>query len=177
LRVQSWPLKYTGKPLAPGVGAYDFFARHYDPQLGRFYSIDPLPSASSPYEYCGGNPVNRLDPLGLQHNREDYIDQWYGTAGTSGFHITMGPFFDYYAGRMTGGGDADGRRGAEMRDPMERRAMQEARNLEMDELARLQAMAKRRNESMARNRNDMREVGNAPVDNANNYSYAQLPSD
>lgn len=64
------------------------FARHYDPQLGRFYSIDPLPSAASPYEYCGGNPVRYADPSGMTIERLPFIDAE----------------FEYNGNPLTGGG-------------------------------------------------------------------------
>jgi RHS repeat-associated protein len=50
-------------------GLYYLRARHYDPALGRFLSKDPL--AVDPYGtahgfvYASDNPVNRIDPLGL----------------------------------------------------------------------------------------------------------------
>ena len=40
---------------------------HYNPQLGRWLSRDPLGEAGgfNLYAYCGNDPVNRHDPLGL----------------------------------------------------------------------------------------------------------------
>jgi RHS repeat-associated protein len=42
-------------------------ARYYDPEVGRFLSPDPIGFAGglNLYGYCGGNPVNLVDPLGL----------------------------------------------------------------------------------------------------------------
>ena len=44
-------------------------ARAYDPQAGRWLTRDPLGEATDPYgnlyAYVGGNPVNFIDPLGL----------------------------------------------------------------------------------------------------------------
>jgi RHS repeat-associated protein len=40
-------------------------ARYYDPGLGSFVSLDPLETPNR-YGYVGGNPVNRVDPSGLQ---------------------------------------------------------------------------------------------------------------
>ena len=47
-------------------------ARFYDPEIGRFLSIDPvgfdatLPSSFGRYTYVSNNPANRVDPFGLQ---------------------------------------------------------------------------------------------------------------
>ena len=41
--------------------------RFYSPDLGRFISSDPLGLVDGPntYGFCGGDPVNRMDPMGL----------------------------------------------------------------------------------------------------------------
>jgi RHS repeat-associated protein len=46
---------------------YYFLHRHYDPKIGRWLSMDPLREAGgfNVYAYCGNDPVNRHDPLGL----------------------------------------------------------------------------------------------------------------
>ena len=50
---------------------YYMHARYYDKSIGRFTSTDPfpgyrsIPSTMHPYNYCGNNPVNFVDPLGL----------------------------------------------------------------------------------------------------------------
>ena len=51
-----------------GLETYDATFRMYDPQIGRFWQIDPLAEASdnwSPYAYAQDNPVFYNDPLGL----------------------------------------------------------------------------------------------------------------
>ena len=50
-----------------GLKLYDYSARQYDPAVCQFTSMDPLCEKYyhlSPYIYCGGNPVNRIDPDG-----------------------------------------------------------------------------------------------------------------
>jgi len=47
---------------------YDYGARHYDAVLGRFTTVDPLAEKdylNAPYNYCGNNPVIRIDPTGM----------------------------------------------------------------------------------------------------------------
>jgi len=61
--------KYNGKELdrMHGLDLYDYGARHYDAAIGRFTTVDPLAEEEpgiSPYAYCGGNPVNRVDQDG-----------------------------------------------------------------------------------------------------------------
>jgi RHS repeat-associated protein len=61
--------KYNGKELdrMHGLDTYDYGARNYDAVLGQFNTMDPLCEKYyhiSPYAYCGGNPVNRVDPDG-----------------------------------------------------------------------------------------------------------------
>ncbi|MCK6473194.1 MAG: RHS repeat-associated core domain-containing protein [Planctomycetes bacterium] len=42
--------------------------RFYDPSIGRFISQDPLGMVDGPnmYNFCGGDPVNRMDPMGTE---------------------------------------------------------------------------------------------------------------
>ncbi len=51
---------------------YDYGFRFYDPQLGRFHTLDTLAKKRywiSPYNYVQNNPINRLDPNGA-------LDDW-----------------------------------------------------------------------------------------------------
>ena len=69
--------KYNGKELERrwGLDWYDYGARWYDPVLPSWTSMDPLCEEHyniSPYAYCGGNPVRRVDPDG-----RDWISAMY----------------------------------------------------------------------------------------------------
>ncbi|MCK6543626.1 RHS repeat-associated core domain-containing protein [bacterium] len=59
---------YNGKELENdlGLGWYDYQARYYDPQLGRWHAIDPAGEFISPYAYVGNDPVNLVDPDGTE---------------------------------------------------------------------------------------------------------------
>ena len=63
------PVRFSGKELdrMHGLGTYDFGARQYNPVTMRWDRMDPLCEkyySISPYTYCGGDPVNFVDPDG-----------------------------------------------------------------------------------------------------------------
>lgn len=61
--------QYNGKEKQSelGLNYIDFGARMYDPQLGRWHSVDPLAhklTSGSPYTYGLNNPILMIDPDG-----------------------------------------------------------------------------------------------------------------
>ncbi|MCY1636741.1 RHS repeat domain-containing protein, partial [Marinifilum sp. D737] len=57
---------YTGKEFIDSLGVnwYDHHARYYDPEVGRWFAIDPALQASSPYIAMGNNPMIYVDENG-----------------------------------------------------------------------------------------------------------------
>ena len=74
------PYKYNGKEfdMMHGLHWYDYGARHYDPCIMRFTTMDPMCEKYyhlSPYAYCGNNPVNAVDPDGMKFDISDMTDE------------------------------------------------------------------------------------------------------
>ncbi len=66
--------KYNGKEFQDelGLNFYDYYARNYDPALGRWMNMDPLAGERqmfSPYNYVQNNPIKRIDSTGM-------LDEW-----------------------------------------------------------------------------------------------------
>ena len=62
------PYKFNAKELDEETGLYYYGARYYEPRTGVWISVDPLAEknyANSSYVYCNSNPINFIDPLGL----------------------------------------------------------------------------------------------------------------
>ena len=55
------PWKISGQGFTCHI---HFFARDYDPELGRFLSMDVIPDPNR-YAYARNNPLGYVDPLGL----------------------------------------------------------------------------------------------------------------
>ena len=103
------PNKYTGQELDYETGLYNFGARFYDPEVGRFITPDSVvPNPSNPqslnrYAYALNNPMRFVDPTG--HYYEDSGFDWsfpsidwgneIGSFGSSSLLGGDGSGFDY----------------------------------------------------------------------------------
>jgi RHS repeat-associated protein len=65
----NYPYLFAGMEYDSGPGLYHTYARYYHPRLQRFISEDPLQFGGGDinlFAYVGNDPVNEVDPLGLQ---------------------------------------------------------------------------------------------------------------
>uniref|UniRef100_UPI003743AB33 RHS repeat-associated core domain-containing protein n=1 Tax=Chryseobacterium tagetis TaxID=2801334 RepID=UPI003743AB33 len=108
----SYQYKYNGKELQADSGMYDYGARFYMPDIGRWGVIDnkaeKYPSMS-PYTYAGNNPIAFIDPDGnelilsfatatAEQSYKDLVKNTFGgkyeavytqITGTSNYKVTL----------------------------------------------------------------------------------------
>ena len=65
------PFTYCGEYTDVETGLVYLRNRYYDPELGRFLTQDPIKDGLNWYAYCNGDPVNRIDMLGLYYLETD----------------------------------------------------------------------------------------------------------
>ena len=90
--------RYNGKEeqFRFGTPYIEYGARQYDPVLGRWFAQDPLSEkyyGISPYAFCNNNPINFVDPDGLDwysyiekdedKSQNEYITKYAWTDATS----------------------------------------------------------------------------------------------
>jgi len=71
---------------------YDFEARQFDPQIGRWHVVDPVAQTASPYAAMGNNPVSNIDPNGCAYTGYGSLaDRYYYEPITWGGENRLGP--------------------------------------------------------------------------------------
>jgi len=79
--------RFTGQRQESNIGLYDYGARFYDNQLGRFVSADAIvPGAGNPqafnrYSYGWNNPVKYIDPSGHDPLGEEWRQEFRDRQG------------------------------------------------------------------------------------------------
>ena len=60
-------IKYAGEYQDSETGLIYLRNRYYDPAIGRFITEDPAKDGLNWYAYCGNNPINCVEPWGLEY--------------------------------------------------------------------------------------------------------------
>jgi RHS repeat-associated protein len=72
------PYLFNGRRFDTETGLYNYRARYYDPEIGRFLQTDPLGYYDNfnLYSYVNNNPLNWVDPFGLCKDKSKWHKFW-----------------------------------------------------------------------------------------------------
>ena len=81
------PVRFPGQYFDEETGLHYNYFRDYDPRTGRYVQSDPigLGGGLNTYAYVGGNPIRKIDPLGLV--------EWSGSQVEFGAAVGVGGLF------------------------------------------------------------------------------------
>lgn len=82
---------FTGREWISDLRIYDYRARQYQPELGRFLQPDPKQSDAGDYNlyrYCHSDPVNKSDPMGLISDPGTWNSEAMGQGDPPAYYLT-----------------------------------------------------------------------------------------
>jgi len=103
---------FTGKQLFENIGLYNYGARFYDPEIGRFITADTIvqapydPQSLNRYVYCRNNPINYVDPTGhswFSKTFKKLFNEVGNLLGAGGFSVPGWPFLNSFTIALFGG--------------------------------------------------------------------------
>jgi RHS repeat-associated protein len=114
--------QFTGKEFDKegGLNLYYFGARYYDPVVGVWTSPDPIEDFWNGYSYVGGNPINYIDPWGLEHTPDggSFVMDPVDVKGdpSAGPDCKWGGEADFFSGNRQSGESEEARRERQRRE-------------------------------------------------------------